>query len=991
MASLVMASLLWGKVSGRLVSSSSAIKQPSSDPPPRRFWRKPWPLRTALGLFALSLVLPAVLFFGLQYRNVVVEKQQEVEREGLELARNVAADIGREIAIKRAQLAALATSQALRDGDYTAFHAQATTALKESQGWVVLLRGDGTQLVNTLTPAGTLLDPGRQTEMLQRVLETGRPEESDLFKTRVGKRSVITIFFPVGYGDLVLSGALPAEYLSEVLGTAVPLDRIVTLLDREGTMIARSQKPELNVGKLASPELRQHIAAAGEGSMTLTTLADAGSFAAFTHLANGWTVAIQVPPEVFTRPMRAWERQVLLNLIFFAALAIVGAAAGGEWIARSIAQLTAAARTIGSGEFALPVATSLREVNDVGEALSRASRDRQRAEAAMRESDTRFRAIVDQNTAGISIVDLDGRFRLANPRHCEITGYSVAELRTKSLIDITHPDDRPKNLQLLEAMMKSGTSYTIEKRFIRRDGRIVWVQVSSVAVRDSGGVPQYAIGLVLDIDERKQAEMANAHLAAVVASSADAIESLSLDGTVLTWNRAAEKLYGYAAGEAIGGPIDLIVPPERQYEIPRTVAAVRAGDNLWLETERRRKDGSLVEVSVDAAPIRTADGTVIGISKITRDISERRRADAALQEREAQFRTLANSIPQLVWMANSDGWIVWYNDRWYEYTGTTPEQMEGDGWQRVHDPAVLPDVVARWQASVRTGEPFDMTFPLKGADGVFRPFLTRVMPLRDSQGRVARWFGSNTDITAQVEHERHLNFVMRELSHRSKNLLAVVQAMARQTMQHSASYEDFEGRFMGRLHGLARSHDVLVRQDWTGATIRDLVGAQLAPFVREDGTSIDLDGEDLRLKPDAVQNLGFALFELGTNAVKYGALAAPAGTVTVRWELVETGGGQICPLHLAGKRRAAGRPTAAQGFRRHGDRALRGGDVRWPGGEPVPAGRILLDAGDSGRAPAERGARQSAAGTVARGRAVAPLAGSLARRAASRDRDRTGP
>ena len=899
-------------MSGRVVSSSSAIKQLSSDPRPRRFWQKPWPLRTALGLFALSLVLPAVLFFGLQYRNVLVEKQQEVEREGLDLARSVAADVGREIAIKRAQLAALATSQALRDGDYNTFHAQAATALKESQGWVALLRGDGTQIINTLVPAGTSIDAGRQTGVLQRVLRTGQSEESDVFVSRNSKHFIITVFYPVGYGDLVLSGALPVDHLSEVLRTAIPADRIATLLDREGATIARSQTPEAYVGKLASPELRQHIAAAREGSMALTTLADVGSFAAFTHLANGWTLAIQVPREVFTRPMRAWERQVLLNLVFFATLAIVGAAAGGEWIARSIAQLTAAARTIGSGEFALPVATNLREVNDLGEALSRASRDRQRAEAAMRESDTRFRAIVDQNTAGISIVDLDGHFRLANPRHCEITGYSVAELRTKTLIDITHPDDRPKNLALLAAMMSSGTSYTIEKRFIRRDGRIVWVQVSSVAVRNSAGVPQYAIGLVLDIDERKQAEMANAHLAAVVASSADAIESLSLDGTVLTWNRAAEKLYGYAAEEAIGQPIDLIVPAERMYEIPRTVAAVRAGENLWLETERRRRDGSLVEVSVDAAPIRTTDGTVIGICKITRDISERRRADAALQEREAQFRTLANSIPQLVWMANSDGWIVWYNDRWYEYTGTTPEQMEGDGWQRVHDPAVLPDVTARWQESVRTGEPFDMTFPLRGADGEFRPFLTRVMPLRDSQGRVARWFGTNTDITAQVEHESHLNFVMRELSHRSKNLLAVVQAMARQTMQHSAGYEDFEGRFMGRLHGLARSHDVLVRQDWTGATIGDLVGAQLAPFVREDGTSIDMDGESLRLRPDAVQNLGFALFELGTNAVKYGALAAPAGKVTIRWELIESGERKYVRFSW----RESGGPPVAQPLRK---------------------------------------------------------------------------
>src|SRR3979409_552086 len=215
--------------------------------------------------------------------------------------------------------------------------------------------------------------------------------------------------------------------------------------------------------------------------------------------------------------------------------------------------------------------------------------------------------------------------------------------------------------------------------------------------------------------------------------------------------------------------------------------------------------------------------------------------------------------------------------------------MQGSAWQPVHDPAVLPDVTARGQESVRTGEPFDMTFPLRGADGVFRPFLTRVMPLRDSQGRVARWFGTNTDITAQVEHESHLNFVMRELSHRSKNLLAVVQAMARQTMQHSAGYEDFEGRFMGRLHGLARSHDVLVRQDWTGATIGDLVGAQLAPFGREGGPSIDVDSGSLRLRPDAVQNLGFALFELGTNAVKYGALAATAGKVTIRWELIEAG------------------------------------------------------------------------------------------------------
>lgn len=127
-----------------------------------------------------------------------------------------------------------------------------------------------------------------------------------------------------------------------------------------------------------------------------------------------------------------------------------------------------------------------------------------------------------------------------------------------------------------------------------------------------------------------------------------------------------------------------------------------------------------------------------------------------LAREQAQLRALADAIPQLAWMAEPDGYIFWYNHRWYEYTGTTPEQMEGWGWQSVHDPRVLPDVVRNWKGSIATGEPFDMTFPLRGADGVFRPFLTRVMPLKDEQGRVRRWFGTNTDVSEQKRAEEAL-------------------------------------------------------------------------------------------------------------------------------------------------------------------------------------------------------------------------------------------
>ena len=127
------------------------------------------------------------------------------------------------------------------------------------------------------------------------------------------------------------------------------------------------------------------------------------------------------------------------------------------------------------------------------------------------------------------------------------------------------------------------------------------------------------------------------------------------------------------------------------------------------------------------------------------------RADASIDspspaDQEQQFRDLANAIPNLAWIADADGYIYWYNDRWYEYTGTTPEQMKGWRWQSVHDPALLPEVMDKWKASIRTGSPFEMLFPLRGRDGKYRSFLTRIVPVRDESGKITRWFGTNTDV-----------------------------------------------------------------------------------------------------------------------------------------------------------------------------------------------------------------------------------------------------
>jgi PAS domain S-box-containing protein len=135
-----------------------------------------------------------------------------------------------------------------------------------------------------------------------------------------------------------------------------------------------------------------------------------------------------------------------------------------------------------------------------------------------------------------------------------------------------------------------------------------------------------------------------------------------------------------------------------------------------------------------------------GMTGVVQDISTRKSAEDTLRQSEEVLRALANSIPQLAWMAQADGAIVWFNKRWYEYTGTRPEQVVGWGWQSTHDPDVLPRMLQRWHESIRTGNPFEMEFPIRGADGQYRWFLTRVNAVRDRLGHVVRWFGTNTDV-----------------------------------------------------------------------------------------------------------------------------------------------------------------------------------------------------------------------------------------------------
>jgi PAS domain S-box-containing protein len=251
-------------------------------------------------------------------------------------------------------------------------------------------------------------------------------------------------------------------------------------------------------------------------------------------------------------------------------------------------------------------------------------------------------------------------------------------------------------------------------------------------------------------------------------------------------NQRLTEICGISVAKHIGRSVRETVPQVADQVEKIVQAVIHSGEPIMgVEVHGQRADKLNSERvwTTNWHPWRGPDGSIVGVNVVAEEITERKRAEAelaasegALRESEARFRELADNISQFAWTADRSGWIYWYNKRWHDYTGTTLEEMQGWGWQNVHHPEHVDRVVERIKQSFETGTPWEDTFPLRGRDGNYRWFLSRALPIRNDTGEVIRWFGTNTDVTEQIEAENAL----RELN---DNLEERVQSETRERLQ----------------------------------------------------------------------------------------------------------------------------------------------------------------------------------------------------------------
>ena len=318
---------------------------------------------------------------------------------------------------------------------------------------------------------------------------------------------------------------------------------------------------------------------------------------------------------------------------------------------------------------------------------------------------------------------------------------------TADVIKRIHPDDVAAVTAALQACTK-GADFDMEYRIVLPDGKTRWLYDRARPLRDATGKLIYVVGACTDITRRKLFEVealaANAKFRAVFDQTTVFSGVLSTQGIVLDANRLCLDACGYRPEDVLGRPFWKTPwwrdSQEVQSKIQFACQQAAQGAHYNEEFPYHWADGSEHLVQFDLHPVRDPHGEIIFLHPSGVDITEIKRT-------QENYKTLADNMSQFAWMTDSTGWILWYNQRWFDYTGTTLEQVQGWGWRKVHHPDHVERVIEKFKRCIETGEVWEDTFPLRGKDGEYRWFLSHAVPIRDAAGKITRWFGTNTDIT----------------------------------------------------------------------------------------------------------------------------------------------------------------------------------------------------------------------------------------------------
>jgi PAS domain S-box-containing protein len=453
------------------------------------------------------------------------------------------------------------------------------------------------------------------------------------------------------------------------------------------------------------------------------------------------------------------------------------------------------------------------------------------------------------------------------------------------LENVMHPDD-------VQAWRTSGggpfaatESFEVEFRGRGARGEVRWyLSRGEVARRHDGAVIE-SYGVIIDITQRKAVEQAAAHLAAIVASSEDAIISKSVAGIVTSWNRGAERLFGYNAAEMVGTPVSRIL--ERgDAEEESILGAIARGETIAAyESIRTRKDGSRVPVSLTASPILDASGRVVGASTIARDLTERLQHLEVLRQSETRLRLALKGARAGAWDYDSLSGQMHWSQEMFELHGLDPAGEVPDERTRLSliEPAHRERVRSAMKTALAEGLSIAIEFPILRPDGRELWAAMSGDVVMDADGRSLGARGILQDVSERKALEQRQAVLLRELSHRVKNSLAIILSIARQTLHSHNDPRAFVEAFEGRVRSLAQSHNLLTEGEISSARVGDIIRGQLSGLVGDLGDRLELRGPDVSLAAEQATQLGMILHELGTNAVKYGALSSDSGRVSIRW------------------------------------------------------------------------------------------------------------